>query len=87
MLFALNNGLLDVSIAVWEAKRTDDAIRPQTARRFFYKGQTIQGWVGRGKDSLRRSRLSVQNDWASGRGRGVGALPTVAQGRDAVEPS
>jgi hypothetical protein len=49
MFFALNNALFDVSVAVWDAKRTYDAIRPQSAIRFFYKGQTIQGFAGRGK--------------------------------------
>ncbi len=49
MYFALNNALLDVSIAVWDAKRTYDAIRPASAIRSYYSGQTIQGFGGPGQ--------------------------------------
>jgi hypothetical protein len=44
MYFVLNAGLFDVSVAVWDAKRTYDAIRPQSAIRFFYQGKQITGF-------------------------------------------
>jgi hypothetical protein len=44
MYFALNAGLFDASVAVWDAKRTYDAIRPQSAVRYFYQGKQIQGF-------------------------------------------
>jgi hypothetical protein len=49
MFFALNAALHDVSVAVWDAKRTYDYIRPISAIRYFFKGQTIQGWAGKGR--------------------------------------
>jgi hypothetical protein len=49
MFFALNSSQLDTSIAVWEAKRFYDAIRPVSAVRYWYKGTTIKGWAGPGK--------------------------------------
>jgi len=49
MFFALNNAELDTSIAVWEAKRFYDAIRPVSAVRYWYKGMTLKGWAGAGK--------------------------------------
>ncbi|MBI4908757.1 MAG: vanadium-dependent haloperoxidase [Acidobacteria bacterium] len=49
MFFALNAALHDVSVSVWDAKRAYDYVRPISAIRHFYKGQTIQGWGGPGK--------------------------------------
>jgi hypothetical protein len=49
MFFVLNNALLDASISVWDAKRVYDGIRPLSAIRYFYGGQTIQGWAGKGR--------------------------------------
>jgi hypothetical protein len=49
MFFVLNNAELDTSIAVWEAKRFYDAIRPVSAVRYWYKGMTIKGWAGAGQ--------------------------------------
>jgi len=46
MFFALSNGLMDASIACWEAKRFFDYVRPITAIRFLFKGQTILAWAG-----------------------------------------
>ena len=46
MFFALGNGLLDASIAAWDAKRHFDSARPVTAIRFLYAGQPIQAWGG-----------------------------------------
>jgi hypothetical protein len=49
MFFALNNAEMDASIAIWEAKRYYDAIRPVSAVRYWYAGTTLQGWAGAGK--------------------------------------
>ncbi|MFP5265299.1 MAG: DUF6851 domain-containing protein [Blastocatellia bacterium] len=46
MFFALNNGLLDASIAVWEAKRFYDYVRPITAIRTLFRGQWQPAWAG-----------------------------------------
>jgi hypothetical protein len=46
MFFALTNALLDVSIAVWDCKRTFDYVRPITAIRFLMAGQLIRAWGG-----------------------------------------
>jgi len=46
LFFVLNAGLLDASIATWEAKRFHDFIRPATAIRFLFQGQTIEAWGG-----------------------------------------
>jgi len=46
MFFALSNGLLDSSIACWEAKRFYDYVRPISAIRFLFRGQTILAWGG-----------------------------------------
>ena len=49
MFFVLNNGQFDTSIAVWEAKRYYDAIRPVSAVRYWYKGMPLQAWGGPSK--------------------------------------
>lgn len=43
MFFALNVANLDTSIAVWEAKRFYDSIRPTSAIRYYYNGQSLPG--------------------------------------------
>lgn len=52
MFFALGNGLLDASIAAWDAKRRWDSVRPITAIRFLYRGMTVQGWGGPGQGTV-----------------------------------
>ncbi|MFZ0745349.1 MAG: vanadium-dependent haloperoxidase [Terracidiphilus sp.] len=52
MFFALGNALFDASIAAWDAKRTDDSIRPVTAIELLYRGKTIRGWGGPGKGTV-----------------------------------
>ena len=47
MFFVLGNALLDASIAVWSCKRHFDYVRPVTAVRFVYAGQSIEAWGGR----------------------------------------
>lgn len=46
MFFALNNALLDASIATWEAKYAYNYIRPQSAIHDMYYDQTILAWLG-----------------------------------------
>ncbi len=46
MFFALSNAMLDVSIAVWDCKRTFDYVRPITAIRFLKRGTEIRAWGG-----------------------------------------
>jgi hypothetical protein len=48
MFFVLGNALLDASIAVWECKRFFDYVRPISAIRFLFAGQTISAWAGPG---------------------------------------
>jgi hypothetical protein len=49
MFFILTNALLDTSIAVWDAKRTYDAVRPYTAIRHLFANEQIPVWVGPGR--------------------------------------
>jgi hypothetical protein len=51
MFFALNNALLDASIAVWDAKVVFDYVRPVSAIRFLYAGRTVEAWRGPGLGS------------------------------------
>lgn len=44
MLFAMSNAVFDASIAVWEAKRFYDYVRPITAIRYLKGGQQIRGF-------------------------------------------
>ncbi len=46
MYFALNGAIFDAAIATWEAKRRYDFIRPSSAIRNRYFGQTISAWGG-----------------------------------------
>jgi hypothetical protein len=49
LFFALGNGLLDASIATWQAKRVQDTVRPITYIRWLYAGKKVKGWAGPGK--------------------------------------
>lgn len=46
MFFALNGAVFDASITAWDAKRAYDYVRPISAIRNLYAGQTIQAWGG-----------------------------------------
>jgi hypothetical protein len=46
MFFVLANGLLDASIAVWDAKRHYDYVRPVTAMHFLFGSQPVRAWAG-----------------------------------------
>ena len=49
LFFVLGNALLDASIAVWDTKRHYDSVRPISAVRYLYAGQTIHAWAGPGR--------------------------------------
>jgi hypothetical protein len=59
MFFALTNAMLDASIAAWDAKRAFDSVRPITAIRFLFAGQTVQAWGGRFKGT----QMIKGEDW------------------------
>lgn len=46
LVFALSNAVFDASIAVWEAKRTWNSVRPITAIRYLFADALIPGWKG-----------------------------------------
>lgn len=46
MFFALNAAVMDAGIVTWYVKRTYDFIRPVSAIRHKYAGQTVQAWAG-----------------------------------------
>jgi hypothetical protein len=48
LFFVLNSAMLDASIAVWDAKVFYDSVRPVTAIRYLFAGQTIEAWAGPG---------------------------------------
>jgi hypothetical protein len=49
MYFALTNAMADALIAVWDAKRAFDSVRPVSAIRFLYEGKQVSAWGGPGK--------------------------------------
>jgi hypothetical protein len=52
MFFALNNALLDASIAAWDMKREFDSVRPVTAIALLFHGTKIRAWGGPGKGTV-----------------------------------
>jgi hypothetical protein len=46
LFFALTNGIFDAGICAWDNKRAFDSVRPITAIRYAFQGQTIRGWGG-----------------------------------------
>lgn len=52
LFFALNNALLDVSIAAWDVKRTSESVRPITAIPLLFKDQKIHAWGGPGQGTV-----------------------------------
>jgi hypothetical protein len=48
LFFVLNSAMLDASIAVWDAKVFYDSVRPISAIRYLFAGQTIEAWGGPG---------------------------------------
>lgn len=49
MFFSMHNALMDAGIVAWHLKRKFDGVRPITAVRHFYQGQTITAWGGPGR--------------------------------------
>lgn len=47
LFLALNAALLDAGIVAWDAKVAYDSVRPITAIRMLFAGQTLFGWLGR----------------------------------------
>lgn len=47
LYFTLTNAMNDAGIAVWDAKRAYDSIRPISAIRFLYKNKTIPSYDGK----------------------------------------
>jgi hypothetical protein len=52
MFFAINAAQLDTSIAVWDAKRFYDSIRPVSALHYYLGGDMLQGWISPGQNSV-----------------------------------
>jgi hypothetical protein len=52
MFFALSNALMDADIAVWDAKRLYDSVRPATAIPLLLRGTKIKAWGGPGKGTV-----------------------------------
>ncbi len=48
LFFLLANAVFDAGIACWEVKRFYDYIRPVSAIRHLFSGQSLQGWAGPG---------------------------------------
>lgn len=46
LFFALNNAMLDASIAAWDCKRYYDSVRPVSAIRFLFAGKPVLVWGG-----------------------------------------
>jgi hypothetical protein len=71
MFFALTNALFDVSIAVWDCKRTFDYVRPITAIRFLKAGTEIRAWGG----PFKGTQTILGEHWQAYQ---TGAVPTPA---------
>lgn len=52
LYFVLNAAEHDVAVAVWDAKRAYDYIRPISAIRHVFATEKIQGWGGPGKGTI-----------------------------------
>jgi hypothetical protein len=46
LFFALTNAFSDALIAVWDAKRAYDSVRPVTAIRYLFAGAPVMAWGG-----------------------------------------
>lgn len=52
LFFALGNALMDAGIACWTTKVEYDSVRPVTAIRYLFAGQTVRAWNGPGQDGV-----------------------------------
>ncbi|SJM94502.1 vanadium-dependent haloperoxidase [Crenothrix polyspora] len=46
LFFSMTNAVFDAGIAVWDAKRYFDYVRPVTAIRYLFAGQRVASWQG-----------------------------------------
>ncbi len=46
MPFAPNNAMFDAGIVAWDNKIAFDSVRPVTAIRYLYRGQSVSAWGG-----------------------------------------
>jgi hypothetical protein len=46
LFFALTSAIFDAGICAWSNKRVFDSVRPITAIRYLFQGQTIRAWGG-----------------------------------------
>jgi Domain of unknown function (DUF6851)/VCPO second helical-bundle domain len=55
LFFALTNAIFDAGLCAWDNKRAFASVRPVTALRYLYAGQTILAWAGpyRGTAAIR----------------------------------
>jgi hypothetical protein len=49
LFFALTNAVADAAVCCWYGKRAHDSVRPVTAIRVLFAGQTVQAWAGPGQ--------------------------------------
>jgi hypothetical protein len=49
LFFAVTNGIFDAGIRAWDNKCAFDSVRPITAIRYTFEGQTIRAWGGPGR--------------------------------------
>jgi hypothetical protein len=46
LFFALTNAISDAGCCAWDNKLTHNSVRPITAIRFLFRGQSVRGWAG-----------------------------------------
>jgi len=49
LFFALTNAIFDAGCCAWDNKVAFDSVRPITAIRWLFRGQTVTAWAGPGK--------------------------------------
>jgi hypothetical protein len=81
LFFALTNAVSDAGCRAWDNKRAFDSVRPITAIRTHFRGQTVRAWAGptRARSSSTTRRLFRHNDR-------FGGSVTLPAGSSRVEP-
>ncbi len=51
LFFALTNAIFDAGCCAWDNKRTFNSVRPITAIRYLFHGQTVRAWAGPYQDA------------------------------------
>jgi hypothetical protein len=46
LFFALTSAIFDAGCCAWDNKRAFDSVRPITAIRYLFRGQTVRAWAG-----------------------------------------